>query len=285
MHERFDGRRGLRCRARSSRWLGYGDRRSSRSSAPASTALHRVANFEDPGGQEGTQTLLCLARCFFDFGVAERVWAEAGGEVRNDGDCAALHAHVSQSDDFVDRAHADSVSTHRAQHGDLGGGFIGRTQEAGVSAFGQGDACFGRGITGQCGDVLAVRVRHVGEAWAKCVFVGAGKGILAGEVEVIAEEHEVAWLKARADSSSGVGEQDGAAAEACEQADTEDGSFGGVSFVQMSAPLETSDGDSIGQTQHEVSCVTHDGGSADVRNFGVGDGDAFVEGIGPRSEP
>ena len=78
---------------------------------------------------------------------------------------------------------------------------------------------------------LGVGVRHVGEADAEAVVIGADQRIRALQVDVVADQHERALRVTEIDASGGIGEDDGANAHAAEDADGERYFLRGISFV------------------------------------------------------
>ena len=60
--------------------------------------------------------------------------------------------------------------------------------------------------SGEGAQARGVGLRHVEEAWAEAVVVGAGDGIASGEIDVVGDEDELALFEGGIDAAGGVGE-------------------------------------------------------------------------------
>src|SRR5208282_5086118 len=110
-----------------------------------------------------------------------------------------------RGDYFGDRRHADEIGAYAAQIFNLHGSFVAGTEQTGVDAFMLWNAEFGGLFAGDRAIFAGVGVRHVGEADAEAVVIGADQRVHALQVDVIAHYDERALRVAEVDASGGVG--------------------------------------------------------------------------------
>ena len=125
-------------------------------------------------------------------------------------------------DDLVDGGHADEVCAEDAEGADLGGGLEAGTEDREVDTFGEEELLARSFIDGEGTEAAGVGGGHVEEALtgagdhAEAGLVGAESGVGAGEVDVVGDGDEGALLQGGADAASGVGDDEGFAAEEAE---------------------------------------------------------------------
>src|SRR5580692_11807545 len=196
---------------------------------------------------------------FHDFGVRERLVDYSGGHVGDAGNGEHPNSHVARGDYFSYGRHADEVRAHAAQIFNLRRSFVAGAEQAGIDAFVLRDAELGDFLAGDRAIFAGVGLRHVREADAEAVVVGADQRIHTLQVDVIADHDERALRVAEVDASSGVGEDDGANAHASEDADRERDFLRRISFVKMDAALHDGDGHVAGIADYHLAGVPNGG--------------------------
>ena len=135
-----------------------------------------------------------------------------------------------------------------------------------------------------CAIFFGVGVRHVGEADAEAVVIGADQRIRSLQIDVVADHDQRALRVAEIDASGGVGEDDGANAHACEDADGEGDFLRGISFIEMHAALHGGDGYVAGVADDHASGVADGGRARERGDLGVGDAGGVGERVGEAAE-
>src|SRR5580704_4282985 len=208
---------------------------------------------------------------FEDFVVVGQLVENAGGGVGNAGNAEGAEAGVARGDDFGSGGHANEIGADGAKIADFGGCFVAGAGEGGVYAFAEIDVKAAAGGESEFAEFLVVRVGHVGEARAEFIGVGAGEGVGALQIDVIADDDEASLGEFFLDAAGGVGEDDGFDAEAGKNANGKGDVLRRVAFVEMDAALHASDFDAVDLADDELAGVADSGGAGEVRDFCVGD--------------
>jgi hypothetical protein len=106
----------------------------------------------------------------------------------------------------------------------------------------------------------------------------------SGEIDVIADENEVAGGEIGADGARSIGYDERPDAESGEYLGGVDDLPGSVSLVGMDATLHDGERRAGEGAEDEAASVSFDGGPGEVRNLGIGDGDLVGEPIGKATE-
>jgi len=202
--------------------------------------------------------------------VRQRLPGIPGARVRHEGDAADLEARPARRDALQDRRHADGVAAEPGEHPHLGRRLVGRSGEADVHAFGDVDL-LGRGRF----EELPAQPRrpgfgHVREAEPDRIGVRADERVAAGEVDVVADEHQRPRAEARVEAAGGVGQQDRTRAQAFEEEYRLDDEAGVVALVEVEPPLEHDDGPLLQRTQQQPAGMAGGGRGRPARHVREG---------------
>jgi len=238
--------------------------------APAPVKPIRAAlDARKQSGNQSEKTLLDALRRLHHFPVRQRLRQNAGGHVADAGNARHFEPRVARRDHFGHRAHADRVRAEGAQHANFGRRFIGRTQKPRIHAADETKALLFRHGARQFAQSGAVRLRHVGKARPDRLVVGADERILARQVEVILDQHQIARLKRRVDAAGGVRHHQRMHAERLHDAHGKRHRLGGISFIQVESPVHQQDGASGGLADDEFARVSRHRRHRKVRNFAI----------------
>jgi hypothetical protein len=167
---------------------------------------------------------------------------------------------------------------------DLGGRFVAGAQQRGVDSFVQQDSEFGGLFAGDLAIGARVGVRHVGEAKAEAVVVGAGQRIRSLQIDVVFDQDQRALRVAEVDASGGVGEDHGVDSHAGEHADGKGDLLRGVSLVLVDATLHGGDWHIACLADDKPAGVSDGGGLGKGWNLGVGNFRRVSQGVGEGPE-
>src|ERR1700752_3069321 len=133
---------------------------------------------------------------------------------------------------------------------------------------------------GELAQASRIGVRHVEEALAEARIVWSGERVVSGEIDVIADENELAGGEVGADASGCVGHDPRLDAETGEDLGGGDDLPGGVTLVGVDAALHDSGRCTGEAAENEAAGVAFDGGPGEVRDLRVGDRDLAGQPIG-----
>ena len=202
--------------------------------------------------------------------VAQRRARDAGGEVGDERDAGELHAARLRHHRLGHGGHADDVRALRLVGLDLRRRLVGGAGVVGVDAVHHPQAePVGAGVE-QVGEVLGVDRGHVREALAPVGVVRADERSDAGQVDVVAQDHEVAGAQRGVDAAGGVGEEQRLAAHAPEHLDRQHHRLPARALVPVAAAAPGGDEPAAAAVEHELAGVALHGGSAEAGDVGVG---------------
>ncbi|RPI22197.1 MAG: alpha-glucan family phosphorylase, partial [Actinobacteria bacterium] len=136
-----------------------------------------------------------------DLIVGERDGRDPGSEVRHQRDGCHLDAHVPQGDRLRHRRHADEVGADPLRHLHLGRCLVARAEEPRIDPFPVRHA-YGGEVLGDLGtEARRIGGREIGEARAEPRVVVPEQRVAAGEVDVVADHHQVAGCQPVADAA------------------------------------------------------------------------------------
>ena len=120
---------------------------------------------------------------------------EPGCQVGYAGDCEHAHAHVPRHDDLRDCRHAHQVHADLFQILNFGVGLERWPEQSGIDAASQPypEPC--RFLLRETAELRIVSVAHIEEAQPEAFIVGAGDGIRALQVDVVANQHQAALMQ------------------------------------------------------------------------------------------
>src|SRR5436305_3520699 len=107
------------------------------------------------------------------------------------------------------RGHSYQVGANAAEMVDLRGGFVAGAQQRGVDSLMQYESDVGSLFAGDLAIGARVGVRHVGEAHAEAVVVGADQRIRPLQIDVVFDQNQRALRVAEVNASGGGGEDQG----------------------------------------------------------------------------
>src|SRR5439155_420259 len=143
-----------------------------------------------------------------DLLVAERLARVAGAGVRDQREATDLETGPARGDAFHDRRHAHGVTAERGIQPDLGRRLVVRAEQADVDALGEGDALGGSRRVEALAQSGAPGVGHVREPLPDRLGIRPEQRVLAGQVEVVADDHERARPERGVEPARGVREHD-----------------------------------------------------------------------------
>ena len=117
-----------------------------------------------------------------------------------------------------------------------------------------------------------IRLAHVGKARAEAIVVLADERIVAHEVDVVLDQHDVALGPLRVHAAAGVADDQDVAAHRLHDADGEGDLLEGVAFVEMEAPFHRHDRLAAERAAHQPARVGFDGrvrGSGEFPGYGI----------------
>ncbi len=201
---------------------------------------------------------------------------EAGGGIADQRQAEAGEAQVAGGDDLEHGRHAGQVGAESCQHAHFGGSLVARPEEAGVDPLRELESLFAGESVGQRREAGVVGGRHVGEARPPFRRQLATQGVEPGQVEVIADQREVAGPASRPQGAAGVGQDQRARPELGGEAHREDGLMGVVALVGMEAPAQVDDA-AVGERleQRDLVLMPLDRVSGEGQEIRQVDGPAF----------
>ncbi len=104
---------------------------------------------------------------------------------------------MAGGDDLEHGRHPDRVRAETLQHAQLGAGLVGRPREHDVDPLVEADAGPFGGGAGPSRQLGVVRVGQGREPRAEDVDVGTEQRVVARQVEVVGDEHQLAGLESR----------------------------------------------------------------------------------------
>ena len=173
-----------------------------------------------------------------DLLVRERLTRVARPGVGDEGDATDLEADPPRRDALEHRRHPDRVATEPGQHPDLGRGLVGRAGQPDIDALLERDALGLGRRTERLAQARAPRVGEIREARTELVGVRPDERAPAGQVDVVAHDHERPGPERRVEAAGRVGQHDQPRAELLEQQDGLDDEARVVALVQVEAALE-----------------------------------------------
>ena len=187
--------------------------------------------------------------------MGQRLARVPGAGVRHERDAAHLEADPAGRDALEDGRHPDGVRPERGEHADLGRGLVGRPGQPDVDALLEVDALGGAGRVERRPQARTPGVHEVREARPELVRVRADERAAAGQVDVIAHDHERPRAEARVEATGGVGQHDDPRPERLEQQDRLDDESRVVALVHVEAALEHDDGPAGQRAQQQPADV------------------------------
>lgn len=221
------------------------------------------------------------ANDFVDVGRLESI-GEA--DIGNDGKADGAEAAVDGDDNFGDGGHTDDIGTDGAQEAIFGAGFeIGAwdsdedtTMDVEVLSSSDGD--------GEIGQLWIVGGRHVGEARAESFVVDADQGVVAHEVDMVVDEHDITGAVGGIHTAAGVGDDQDLGTERLYYADGERNLIERISLVHVEATFHGDDGDIAEAATNESAAVADRGRLWKVRDIAVFDRNFHVDLFGKTSQ-
>src|SRR5215831_6447030 len=210
----------------------------------------------------------------------------AGGGVGDERNAERRHPHLLCDDRFWHCGHADRVRPEGAHHSYLGGGFVVRPLQGQVDAFAQVEADFGRGVFGYPTVLARIDFGHVRETFTEPHVMFAAQRADHHQVDVIADELEVALLELRVDGAGGVGQREFLQSQRPERANRQRDLFHRVTFVVMKPSLHHRDVDRRrGEFSHnQPPRMSLDSRTLEIRNIFVRNDDLVFQRFGERPE-
>ena len=167
--------------------------------------------------------------------------------------------------------HADRVAAHGPEHADLRRGLVLRAVDADIYAVPQRHAAGGGCLVGQIPQGLGIGPAHVVKARADAVVVLAGQRALAGEIDVIVNDHEVTDREIQVDATRGIGQDDGLGAEQLKDRDRIGHLIRRIALVPVQTALHTQDGLFPELSHDQPAGVVRRGHAAKIRHLAEGD--------------
>ena len=205
--------------------------------------------------------------------LLDRRGRERVGEalVRDDRHAQRPHPHVHRRDHLGHRAHPHDVRTQPAQHAVLCARLQTGTGDGDVHALPQQDPLVQRHLARQRAQQLVVRLRHVREARPQRVVVRAHERVVAQQIDVVGDEHQVARVPQRVHAAAGVRDDEDARAESPQHAHGERDLLEGVALVAVEPALHRDHAPAGEGPEQELAGVTLDGREGKPRDLLVGD--------------
>ena len=164
--------------------------------------------------------------------------AHAGGEIRDQGHAQASHAHMLGGDDLLYRRHAHQLGPHVPEGPHFCRSFVGGAQDTDVHPFLKADSQRFSLFPEEAAQRRIVGIFHARELDSPRRRQGTEQGIRSGEVDVIAEHHQIPGFEGWIEASRGVRHQKKLSPEQASQPNHEDHLVAIVALVTMDpAPL------------------------------------------------
>ncbi len=126
---------------------------------------------------------------------------------------------------------------------------------------------------------------HIGETRPDCLVVWPTQGIVtshAGEIQVVADEHQVAGLVVGVQPAGGIGDDDRADAQRRHHADRQRDPVHRIALVEVGSSLQHEDGLSFQRADDQTTGMTGHCRHRPIGNVGRGDDVRVVYRIGQR---
>ena len=218
--------------------------------------------------------------------MGQRLAGVAGPGVGDQRDAADLEADPAGRDALEHRRHPDRVAAEPGQHPDLGRGLVGRAGQPDVDALLEGDALGrGGGPEARRGGAGSRRRSRSGKRGPELVRVRADQRAPAGQVDVVAHDHQRPRPEARVEAAGRVGQDDEPRAELLEQQDGLDDQARVVALVQVEAALEHDDRAPAEAAEQQPAGMPRGGRRRPAGQLRERDRDRILEVVGQPAEP
>ena len=169
------------------------------------------------------------------------------------------------------RRHSHDVGPHGPQHAILGPGFKIRAGHPHEDPLLSRDSQLERTALGQRNQLAVIRFGHVGEAGPEAVIVSTPQRVVAHQVDVIFNDHDVGELELVVHAARGIGQQQNLDPQCLHHADREGHLLHGVTFIEMEASLHRHDVEPLQAPADQLPGVRFDSRFGKVRDLAIGD--------------
>ena len=123
----------------------------------------------------------------------------------------------------------------------LSSGFKRGTGESSVNAFSDLNTIFKGSVFSKPHQMRVVHLRHVWKPRAPLIDVRSDKGIVAGKIDVVRDNHNIADIKPRIDSASSIGQYEGLDSQQLHDSHRESDFLHAVPFIVVKSSLHGDD--------------------------------------------
>lgn len=203
--------------------------------------------------------------------MGKSIAGQTGGGVSNAGKGGDPQATLAGHDSFRDGTHAHGIGTEFSVSSNFGRSFVIGTAHGAIYSgveFGFGFA--GRRLQG-FGEGGGIGLGEIHKPFQAGLY-SAAQRIVAHEIQVIFEGHEIAGLEFAIDSSSGVGKQNGFNAVFCEHPNGHGNRRHRMAFIIMRPTLEDNNFGPGQMADQGLADMAGNTGSGETGQFCVGHG-------------
>ena len=187
--------------------------------------------------------------------VRERRGREPSPSVGHERHAAHAGAGPVRRDRLHDRGHAHRVGAEVADHAYLRGCLVGGAGEAQVDTLGERHVLGSAGCVEARAQLPIPDFGHVRKAGPQDIVIGTHQRVAAGEVDVVAHDHQGAGSEGRVDAARGIGEQQDGRTESAHQQRGFHHQTLGQAFVHVQAATETGDRQTAQDAKDEASAM------------------------------
>ena len=187
--------------------------------------------------QQGGKLSFDALADFQYFGVIDRLIENSCCHVGHYGKRKHFHTAVARHYYFCDRGHAYDVCTYGSEKSDLRRRLIARPRHSSVNSLEDVNALAITFSERELSEFLRVRLRHIGKARTKAIFVRANQCIRALQVDVVTDYYEASRFELRTYAACGVGQQYTLNSKSAENPHWECDAQHAMAFIVMHAAL------------------------------------------------
>jgi len=144
---------------------------------------------------------------------------------------------VDGGDHFHNHRHAHRIRPDSPEEAGLGGSFQARAEQPDIDSPMERELLGERGPHRQVLQLPAIGFGHVRKAWPPRIQVGAAQGVVAGEVDVVGDQHQLPGAELGVEPAGRGGNDQPAHSERLHHPDREGDLLCRIAFKKMEPPL------------------------------------------------
>ena len=189
-------------------------------------------------------------------------------EVGKDGNAEGLDAAMVSHDHLRDRRHAHGIAAQNPIHLVFGRSLEGGALHTYIYTVSDTDLLFAGNLRSELDQFLVVGLMHIRETGTGGEILTAQR-MLWEEVDVVGDDHQVAYVETFVHASGGVGYEQSLYAQLIHHTDREGHFFHGVAFIEMEASLHGENVDVAELAEDQFTAMSLHRRYGEVGYFGI----------------